>query len=65
MNDFWQSLPREVDITPQDWSRYFDFWDELPQEPLMPEPVNRVNIIGVLFWAYAVIAAVCVIWHFA
>lgn len=66
MNDqFWQSLPREVDITPEDWRTHFNFWDSLPKEEITPEPVNRFNVIGVLFWVYAIIAAVYVIWHFA
>lgn len=79
MSDFWQSLPQynasgsrphEIDITPEDWRVWFSFpqsisvWDQLPKEETTPEPVNRFNVIGVLFWAYAVIAAAFVIWHF-
>lgn len=51
MNDrFWQSLPREVDITSEDWRRHFNFWNSLPQEEI--ESASRFNIADLGFLLY-------------
>lgn len=71
MSDFWQSLPqykREVDISPEDWSRYFDFWDELPKAELK-KPAHRFDIGIVVALRLMIVAAYIgivawLIWHF-
>lgn len=73
MNDqFWQSLPRVVDISHEDWSRYFDFWDELPRAELKPEPYWTLGMVvrltGVVAYfmgiGWLIFWAAWLIWHF-
>lgn len=66
MNDFWQSLPREVDITHEDWNQYFDFWEGLPKAELTREPHRWtlgmvMRLTGILLYLGGI---AWLIWHF-